>query len=119
MYVPGDCNILLICACDSCYRKKRVNHEFKDENSKTNGNKIVFLDSFNFLKLDIWKFCLTWHIYKTMNHTDVSVCKTIIMLNESVFDISPIMQNEIIERFNKWITLKCLVFLQKNLRNTF
>lgn len=119
MYVPGDCNILLICAAIHAIEKNVLIMNLKMLNSKTNGNKIVFLDSFNFLKLDIWKFCLTWHIYKTMYHTDVSVCKTIIMLNESVFDISPIMQNEIIERFNKWITLKCLVFLQKNLRNTF
>ena len=24
MYVPGDCNILLIYVCDLCYRKKKL-----------------------------------------------------------------------------------------------
>ena len=29
MYVPGDCNVLLIYVCDLCYRKKKTLFEKK------------------------------------------------------------------------------------------
>ena len=38
MYVPGDCNILLIYVCDLCYRKKKKNIKSPNVFLNTNVN---------------------------------------------------------------------------------